>query len=224
MVALSSSDSIYATAPLLCDPWETPQNDEIRRIAGNIGRAGLAMLFAPDNVRLRPRDNTQWNVVNHKDFDGSPEDNFPATSLHLSFTGYERPLDTDTAGAQDVEVFLLETRLSLHNEGTWLADLNILQSLNSTVISKLIYPVQCTHTESITPAWSITALDNWEEFFDCPRNTCIVRAHKNWIARLAFVCVSHQLQRRTIILPEVVCWECYADLSVRAHPPTLRHI
>ena len=214
VMALSSSDSIYATAPLLCDPWETPQDDEIRRIAGNIGRAGLAMLLAPENVRIRPRDNTRWTMVNHADFDGKPEDNFQGTSLHLSFTGYERPLDTGVIGSQDVDVFLLETRVSLHDEGTWLADLNVLQSLQSPAISKLSYPVQCNHPAGAAPGWSTTALDNWDEFFDRPENPCIVRAYRNWIARLAFVCVSHQLGRRTIIMPESICWECYANLSV----------
>ena len=32
------------------------QTDEIRRVAGNIGRAGMAMLFALDHVRLRAKD------------------------------------------------------------------------------------------------------------------------------------------------------------------------
>lgn len=214
VIALSSSDSIYVTAPLLCDPWETPRDDEIRRLAGNIGRAGLAMLFAPENVRLRPRDDTRWRVINHAEFDGTPGDNFQSTSLHLSFTGFERSLDTDSAGAKDVSVYLLETRLSLHNEGIWLGDLNVLQSLQSSSLSKLNYPVRCAHTASKALAWPMTSVDNWDEFFDGPKNACIVRVHRNWIARLAFMCICHQLGRRTIILPENICWECSADLSV----------
>ena len=220
VMALSSSDSIYVTAPLLCDPIETPQTDEIRRIVGNIGRAGMAMLFAPDHPRLRAQDHSQWTVVNHVDFDGSPEDNFQGTSLHLSFTGFERNLDAGSIGAQDVDVYLLETRISLHHEGTWLADLNVLKSLPSQSISKLSYPVPCPHATYKAPAWSMTAIDNWDEYFDSPKKPCVVRAYRNWIARLSFLCISHQLNRRAIILPENTCWECYANLSVRITPPT----
>lgn len=214
VMAISSSDSIYVTAPLLCDPWETPLTDEIRRIAGNIGRAGLAMLFAPENVRFRRRDDTHWRVVNHADFDGTPGDNFSGISLHLSFTGYERPLDTDADGAKDVDVYLLETRLSIHDEGKWLGDLNILQSLQSSSMSKLVYPIRCTHTAFKALTWRMTAVDNWDELLDEPKNACIVRARRNWIARLAFICICHQLGRRTIVLPDDVCWECSADLFV----------
>ena len=214
VMALATSDSIYVAAPLLCDPWETPQGFEIRRIAGNVGRSGLAMLYAPQTVRMRPHDDSRWAVINHVDFDGRPEDNFRGTSLHLSFTGYERPLDTGNQGAQDVDAFLLETRVSLHSEGKWLADLNVLQSLQSSTLSKLTYPIQCTHSVARLPSWSITSVDNWDEFLDRPQTACVIRAHQNWIARLAFVCMSHQFGRRTIIMPKVVCWECNGDLQV----------
>ena len=179
VIALSSSDSIYVTAPLLCDPQETPQTDEVRRIAGNVGRAGIAMLFAPNHVRVRAQDNSRWAVVNHIDFDGSPGDNFQGTSLHLSFTGFERGLDEGFTGAQDVDVYLLETRISLHHEGTWLVDLNVLKSFRGQSISKLSYPMPCPHATYKAPAWSMTAIDNWDEFFDCPKTPYIVRAHRN---------------------------------------------
>ncbi|KAL9617888.1 MAG: hypothetical protein Q9160_007376 [Pyrenula sp. 1 TL-2023] len=202
VIALSSSDSIYVAALLLCDSWETPLDDEIRRISGNIGRAGLAMLFAPENVRLCPRDDTRWRLVNHTDFDGAPGDSFRGTSLHLSFTGYERPLDTDSSGAQDVDVYLLETRISIHDNGAWIGDLNVMQSLGSEFLSKLTYPALCSHSTTSKPiAWSMTAIDNWDELFDAPKTACIIRAHRNWIARLAFICICHQLRRRTVVLP-----------------------
>ena len=189
-------------------------------LPATIGRAGMAMLFAPDQVRLCAQDHSQWTVVNHIDFDGSPEDNFQATSLHLPFTGFERSLDAISIGAQDVDVYLLETRISLHHEGTWLADLNVLNSLQGRSISKLSYPAPCPHVTYKAPAWSMTAIDNWDEFFDSPKKPCVVRAYRNWIARLSFLCISHHLNRRAIILPESTCWECYANLSVRivTHP------
>ena len=208
IMAMSSSNSIYVAAPLLCDPWESPHPEEICRITGNIGRAGLAMMFAPQNVQMKSRDNTRWAMVNHADFDGKPENNFKGTSLHLSFTGYERPLGASVAGQRDVEVFLLETRVSLHSEGIWLADLDILAGLQSPKVSRIVYGKKCSHSPDERPEWPITALDNWDEFFDPPENTAIVRAHRNWIARLAFVCVCHQLRREAMVMPEAICWKC----------------
>ena len=61
----------------------------------------------------------------------------------------------------------------------------------------------------------MTAIDNWVEFFDFPNKSCVVRAYRNWIARLSFFCVRHHLNRRAIVLPENTCWEWYANLSVR---------
>jgi len=115
VMAMSSGDSIYIVAPLLCDPHEVPTPTEIRRIAGNVWRAGIAMLIPPRASRVMAPNLTSWSLIKHDDFDGKPEDNFQSTSIHLSFTGYEMPLDQGTYGAQDYEAFYLETVLSVHD-------------------------------------------------------------------------------------------------------------
>lgn len=119
VMALSSGNSIYVAAPLLCDPYEVPEPYEIRRVVGNVGRAGIAMLIPPQNPRVREPKLESWNLINHADFNGTTEDCFKNTTLHLSFTGYEIPIDTSSHGHQDVEVFLIESLVSVHDQGQW---------------------------------------------------------------------------------------------------------
>ena len=64
-------------------------------------------------------------------FDGHLQNNFRTTSLHLSFTTAESPLGDNFSGMQDDELYLLETLLSVHEGGDWVADLDILNSFFS---------------------------------------------------------------------------------------------
>jgi hypothetical protein len=55
----------------------------------------------------------------------------------------------------------------------------------------------------------MTSIDNWDELLDPPTNSiCVVRAQKNWLARLALTCVALRLEFVTILLPEEPCWSC----------------
>jgi hypothetical protein len=66
----------------------------------------------------------------------------------------------------------------------------------------------CKHRP--TPTFLI---DNWEELLDPPKNgTIIIRAHGNWLARLALtvVCVNSGLN--TILLGDEPCWSCCGEL------------
>jgi hypothetical protein len=47
VMAMSSGGSIFVAAAVLCDPYERPNSTEVRRIAGNVGRAGISMLSPP---------------------------------------------------------------------------------------------------------------------------------------------------------------------------------
>ena len=82
---------------------------EIRRVIGNIGRAGIAMMISPQAPRIRSAEKESWEQINHTPFDGNPEDCFENISLHLSFTQYTLPIDTRTHGAQDTKTFLIES-------------------------------------------------------------------------------------------------------------------
>jgi len=56
------------------------------------------------------------------------------------------------------------------------------------------------------------ALESWDQVLDCEEGLVVAKAHKNWVGRLALVCVlAHHcklLDKRIVICPEVVCWEC----------------
>ncbi len=78
-----------------------------------MGRAGLAMMVAPDKPRIRAPSN-RFSLVNHQEYDGKRKDNFEKTSLHLSFTQWNVPLvsaTTSKRGAIDQDVFFLESSL-----------------------------------------------------------------------------------------------------------------
>ena len=116
-------------ATLLCDPSEVTEPFEIRRVLGNVGRAGITMLIPPQSPCVRESKLESWNLINHADFDGTLEDCFKNTTLHLSFTGEEIPISKGTYGGQDTEVFLLESLVSVYDQGQWIADLNVLRHL-----------------------------------------------------------------------------------------------
>ncbi|PMD39622.1 hypothetical protein L207DRAFT_529579 [Hyaloscypha variabilis F] len=86
VMAISSGDAIFVAATLLCDPYECPQATEIRRIVGNVGRAGVSLLISPAQLRKEKQKISSWDCVTHEDFNGLAEDNFRSTSVHLSFT------------------------------------------------------------------------------------------------------------------------------------------
>ncbi|KAI1819209.1 hypothetical protein F4861DRAFT_158272 [Xylaria intraflava] len=134
VMALSARNSIYIAAPLLCDPSENPASFEIRRIRGNVGKPGLAMLIPPPDPRIRRLEDEDWHLVTHADFDGQRSDSFHQASLHLSFTGCAFPIDTQSYGSRDIEIYFLESVVSVHDKGQWVADLDILSDLRSPKI------------------------------------------------------------------------------------------
>jgi hypothetical protein len=66
------------------------------------------------------------------------------------------------------------------------------------------------------PGFRATSVDNWDELIEAPSVGIIaVRAHKNWLARLAAteLCVKHDFA--PIILPEEPYWLCCSVSTVR---------
>ena len=133
VMTLSSGNSIFVAAPILCDLVESTAfgQHELRRVIGDIGRVGITMLIPPANPLVRSIGAESWNVLNNSEFDGILEDSFPTTTIHLSFTKY-----TDY-GAQNEVVFMLESIVSIHGCGKWVADLDILRSLKCTMLNKM---------------------------------------------------------------------------------------
>jgi hypothetical protein len=115
VMALSSGNSIYVAKPLLDDPSTIHSKHEVRRVIGNIGRPGIGMLYPPENLRIPVADLASWKCVNHNAFNGKKENNFGATSMHLTFTGYEERIGAN--GLQDARVYLLESVISVRDGG-----------------------------------------------------------------------------------------------------------
>ncbi|KAH7395409.1 hypothetical protein BKA64DRAFT_643248 [Cadophora sp. MPI-SDFR-AT-0126] len=146
VMAMSTGNSIFVSAPLLCDPSEAPLPHEVRRVVGNIGRAGIAMLIPPQNPKITTFKPETWSLINHSMFDGKIEDSFQHTSLHLSFTPYSLALIVGDHGAQDKEAFLLEALVSIHDRDKWVADLDILKTFQSPLFSRIQHNYSCNHT------------------------------------------------------------------------------
>ena len=210
VMAMSSGDSIYVAATLLCDPSEnTPQGD-IRRISGNIGRPGIAFMVPPVDPLMKEISLTEWPQISRNDFDGQIKNCFQSTSLHLSFTSAQTSLFIGFSGAQDTGVYMLETLISLHYAGKWFADLDILKAINSLKLIRLYPCVDSHYGEAQGLKSQVTCIDNWLELVDAPeQHTSLVRAHRNWQARLAATAISIAKGYDTLVLPDEVCWQCF---------------
>ncbi|KAH8747402.1 hypothetical protein F5882DRAFT_311969, partial [Hyaloscypha sp. PMI_1271] len=201
----------------------------IRRIFGNLGRPGIVMLVPPQAPRIQAIDPSLWRLVNHSPFSDKAEDCFSNTSLHLSFTEYEVPLNV-SIGAVDAEITMLESLVSVYDQRNWVADLDILGSLSKPEFRRFQTP-RCTHDpatdiiqkQSVASqigtltGQNLVSVDNWHELFDPPdslgeMNVGVFRASGNWQARLAATSISIQLGHKTIVLPSVpLCTLCGAS-------------
>ena len=219
VMAMSSGNSIYIAKPLLCDPSEIAEPHEIKRIIGNVGRPGIAMLIPPQSPRVRESAaGDTWNVVNHATFDGEPENSFDHTSLHLSFTGYEAPVSLGLHGFQDTEVYLLESNVSVYDRGKWISDLDIIGSLEKkTKLARMRSNCSGEHSHPLPqpPTVKLTSIDSWEELLDSPIGTGIVRAKDNWIGRLTTTVVALQKGHPVHVLERPVCFSCIHLKNVR---------
>ena len=206
--AMSSGNSLFVAAPLLSDPGEGSKDDEVLRVVGNIGRAGIAMLIPPQHPLIRKPEPDTWELVNHAPFDGKAADSFASTSLHLSFTQYTMPVNIGEHGGQDVEMFFLESLVSVHDRDKWVADLDVLRMLKSHLFTRYSPLRECKHPPGQPPLREHIAIDSWEELLDREKVPVIVRAHRNQAGRLAAAAVSVIQGYPTFIVPETICWMC----------------
>jgi hypothetical protein len=223
VMALSSGDSIYVASALLADPSEDTSKYPVRRVFGNLGRPELALLLPPSKPRLKDYDLSSWHMINHSPFDGKFEDSFASTSLHLSFTDFEMPIDVGARGLRDTLVMLVETLVSVNDGGKHIGDLDIISMFKSKRLTIKRVCLHQTRRMIATQGESLDghdegliSIDCWDEIFDSPSPTGIVRANGNWQARLAAAAASIQRKKRTLILPPRPCLECignYDDVS-----------
>ncbi|PMD64787.1 uncharacterized protein K444DRAFT_205823 [Hyaloscypha bicolor E] len=239
VMALSAGNSLFVAAALLRDPSVSLRGQEIRRLTGNIGKAGLALLVPPARPRIRSYSPSTWQQITHASFDGKASDSFQSTSLHLSFTEYELPVDTGSHGGRERQAFFVEALVSVHDKGEWVADLDILGALGSARLHRFplcptdTYDTEAEywnavrkkevpggipyHDKTITydkqqlSGHSLVSIDNWEELLDPPSHISIIRAHNNWCGRLAAAAVSIQQSCDVWLLPKTrrICWRCF---------------
>ena len=216
--AMSSSNSLFVAAPLLNDPNQRCNDRVVLRVVGNIGRAGIAMLIAPQGPRIRKLESETWELISHAPFDGKIEDSFRNTSLHLSFTQYTMPVDTGHYGGQDIEAFFLESLISVYDRDKWVADLDVLKMLGSELFQRHTYTKVCAHRQDQKPNFDLITIDNWEELLEREEVLTVIRAYRNPMARLATAAISVHQGRPTIILPDDFCFAC--DVSKPRHEAT----
>ncbi|KAI4172044.1 MAG: hypothetical protein LQ343_003791 [Gyalolechia ehrenbergii] len=155
------------------------------------------------------------------------------------------------------EVIALTLRNSIYVSSTLLGDpyevsqkervAFVVGNVGNTGIVMMVAPVaprinpadvdSCSHRKDFHPPQRLTALDTWEEILDLPEDLRkehfgVVRAQKNWLARLPAACIVIQMNVWAVIQPnEPVRWAfccpqhfpwaaVEADNSVMAGSPT----
>jgi hypothetical protein len=109
--------------------------------------------------------------------------------------------------------------------GKWIADLDILSALKKREgDDHKLQSLQCgcwkhdSNKRKAVPNFDeifgakgepLISIDNWDEFLDFPfASILVVRAHQNWLGRLAFTVMSVNHGHSTLVLPEDICWLC----------------
>ncbi|TGO52449.1 hypothetical protein BCON_0141g00210 [Botryotinia convoluta] len=180
---ISSGNSIFVASPLLCDPYEQPTGVEIQSVPGNIGYPGLSLLIPPPNPRILKSGVDIWQHLDYKPFRGVLEDNLLGTSIRLSFSGYEMPL---------------QQSLDMNKDGH--------------IIDRPVRLVEAIEYSIIFEEDRLVTADNWDDILTLNGGSLsVVRATGNWLARLAATVINVQAQRSTILVPKDVCWTCLKE-------------
>lgn len=209
VMAMSSGDSMFISASLLNDPFEA-SSTVIQHVTGNIGRPGIAFLVSPMDPLIKSVSISEWPQINRKVFDGEFRNCFENTSLHLSFTGANDSLNVGFTGAQDTEVYILETLISVYDRGKWIADIDPLKACLSHKLKRIPPYAGEGNCNPRAQQFQATCIDNWLELIDTPEESVsLVRAHKNWQAKLAATSISIQTYFDAVfVLSDKVCHAC----------------
>lgn len=208
----------------MCDPYEQSTGVEIQRAPGSIGYPELSLLIPPPNPKILEPGVENWRNLDYKPFRGVLETYLLGTSIHLSFSGYEMPLqslDMNKDGQIiDRPVRLVETIAQLFDRDRWIADLDIMAALESILLSRVVCRANKDKNDTACGAeYSIifekddlVAADNWDEILTLNGDSLsVVRATGNWLARLAATVINVQAQRFIILVPKDVCWTCLKE-------------
>ncbi|KAF2236089.1 hypothetical protein EV356DRAFT_531335 [Viridothelium virens] len=215
VMAISNGKSLYVAESLVRDPWDSELPVPVDRFMGNLGRPGMVLMIAPEQPRVTKLDEGTWRLINHREFDGSHENMFQQLTLHLSISEWQQSIGTSSIGNRDIEACFVNGIVGLHDQGTWIADLDILGMMFGKEQWIQLYPVLCycktqtfPGTEQYSFPWALSCIDRWEELIESPLSASIIRARGNWQARLALTTLSIQLGHTTYIVSPDHCWRC----------------
>jgi hypothetical protein len=164
---------------------------------------------------MRGIDHRRIMTMSTTGFDAKHIDSFNRTSLHLSFTDHHVPVyDSNVRIGQNSQVSVVEAFISVRDAGAWVADINILEALNDNRVVRLPPARQCEHDNQSVPNNGALSVDTWDDVLDCPEDKFVVRAHGNWLARVAVTSVlvqvlKHRKNPTTVrVCQPDTCWQC----------------
>jgi len=196
------------------DPYDQASSKQFSRLLGNIGKPGLTLLTCPQYPDSRDDERFNWRQCTAP-YDGTQEDAFRHTTLHLSLTEWSDPLWGGSAvGERDSNGAHVEAVVSVIDSGRWIADIDPLRALGNDHVTTLPCQESCAHPAELRgrPLPHMKAVETWDQVLDCDEGLMVAKSHRNWVGRLAVVCVlAHHCklgQKRIVICPETVCWEC----------------
>ncbi|KAK3294491.1 uncharacterized protein B0H64DRAFT_188735 [Chaetomium fimeti] len=211
VIALCSEDSIFVSEILLSDPSMDAEKLSIRHIIGNVGVPGMVCMVSPTEPRIRSLGHDA-SLVSHAPYDGPLTEKFRGTSLHLSFTTWKIPLDWDSTGDIDQEIHLIESVVSVQDQGKWVADIDVL-GVETDGLDIISFSCEC-ESEPSSYAQNVVSISSWEEFLDQPPCIGILQTKKNWAARLAAASILIQQgngHTAAILKGGKLCWNCLRE-------------
>jgi len=126
---------------------------------------------------------------------------------------------TGARGAIDQDIFFLESVVSVHDQGLWVADLDVLKLLDDYLPNRRSYSIitgkTCDCPENTAAGESTyTSVDTWDELLDLPESIAVFRARENLVARLAAVSILRQKNEGNNIIVlggSKICWSCIQE-------------
>ena len=210
VMAFSFEDSLYISAFLLRDPSTTNlDSGEILRVQGNIGRAGISYMVPPVNPLVRQVSISEWPCISEEKFNGTLLDTFKGSSLQIAFTEAVSPIHLGV-GSRGTGAQIVQTLISLYDNGKWVADLDPwITTRNPTVSNLLPCNGHYDHTSEGSDHDS-TSVDNWLQLLDMTNlsSTKIMQTKGNIEARFAAMCLAASLGVCSLMLPDDACWRC----------------
>ncbi|KAI1362462.1 hypothetical protein F5Y08DRAFT_274969 [Xylaria arbuscula] len=243
VIAMSSGNSLFIDASLLCDPISPPERTKLKHVVGNVGKPGIALLVPPIEPNIMTLGIERWHLINFNAWDGQTRDSFTDSSLHIWFTGFTQEVDIGHSGGQDKELYILESVVALHAKAEWIADLDIMKCAESfslihrhTQVSPTTWltlksgkPQVARSTSSFNcgeeghrsdyqqQKGPLVAVENWSELLTDTQKNCIFLAKGNWQARLAAMMICVRMKRKVCLLPNDVCWDCVNLFKSHSH-------